>query len=104
MKVGLVECGHLDVFQRKRVGPCCNDNIVAVQRCMGQNVCEAGELALAELNRVVSRSGGNKVLDDVAAEVCGKHESVAVVAANEDVIAWCALQCIAACRAEDRTA
>src|SRR3954452_17162015 len=100
MKVGLVECAHLDVLHRKRVGPsCCNDNIVAVLRCMGQDFCEAVEHGFAELDDIMTTSGCGKVLDQVVPEIGGEHEGVMAPRAHKQIIACRTIEGITASRA-----
>src|SRR6516162_7979508 len=71
---------------------------------MGDNARKAVEHALAELDRVVSRTSGGEVLDDIAAEVRSKHEGFRSSPADHDVVAGGAGQRIAAARADDRLA
>src|SRR4051794_29710694 len=105
MKVGLIERAYFYVFHRKRDSrPCCNDNIVAVLGCMGQNVCEAVENGLAELDDVMTTSGCAKVLDDVVPEIGREYESVMASRAHKKIIACRTVEFIAASGAQDRVA
>src|SRR5215212_277195 len=88
MKVGFVERVHLDVFHGKRIrGTRCNDNIVAILRCMRQNVCEAVENSFAELHDVMTTSGCAEVLNHVLSEVGREHEGVVASRTHEQIIA-----------------
>src|SRR3954447_12529037 len=99
MEVVTVELVELRVLQRERVAPRRDGDIVAGLRGMGENARKTVEHALAELDRVVTGSTSREILDDVVAEVRGKHEGIRPSLADHDVVAGGAGQRVAAARA-----
>src|SRR6476659_10349659 len=74
-------------FQRQRIGPSRNDDVIALLGSMAKDAGKIAEDGTAELNYV--RTLRPEVLDNVIPEALGEHECIGASVPREDVVARC---------------